>query len=239
MRSLFPVLIAAFFSYSVAPASAAEYDEGIEYQVIKPALRATPDNGTVEVAEVFWYGCPHCYHLEPDVDAWLARKPANVQFVRLPAPLNPSWAVHSRAFYAAEAMGVLDKIHVPLFDAIHKDKRQLFSDAALAEFFAEQGVDATEYLTTARSFGVAKEVRRAASLGRKWGVHGVPAIVVNGKYLTNVESAGGTAAKLFALIDYLVAKESPSAVPATTGPATAPQAAPEDAPPSTSVGGNG
>lgn len=228
MRSLFTVLLTAVVTLAAGPSLAAEYDEGIEYQLIQPPLRATPDNGTVEVAEVFWYGCPHCYHLEPDVNEWLAHKPANVQFVRVPAPLNPSWAVHTRAYYAAQAMGVLDKIHEPLFEAIHKDKRQLFSDAALAAFFAEQGIDETEYLNTTRSFGVAKEARRALSLGQKWKVHGVPAIVVNGKYLTNVESAGGTPAKLFALVDYLVAKESPAKpvnAPATVTDEVSPKAA--------------
>ncbi|MCP5140782.1 MAG: thiol:disulfide interchange protein DsbA/DsbL [Gammaproteobacteria bacterium] len=229
MHSWFAVVLTAIFAISTGPALAAEYDEGIEYKLIDPPLRATPENGRVEVAELFWYGCPHCFHLEPEVKAWLARKPAAADFLRVPAPLNPAWAVHSRAYYAAEALGVLDKTHEALFSAIHEDKRPIMSDAALAEFYAQHGVDAAEYLTMARSFGIATKVRRAATLGNQWKARGVPAFVVNGKYLVNVESAGGPR-KLFDVIDYLVAREAaalpatdaaaPAAAPATTGGGT-------------------
>lgn len=207
MRSWFAIALSAAFVFLSGPAFAVDYDEGIEYTRIDPPMRATPDNGRVEVAEVFWYGCPHCYHLEPELNAWLAHKPDNVDFVRVPSPLNPSWAVHSRAYYAAEALGVLDQTHEALFDAIHEDHRNINSDATLAAFYAEHGVDEADYLKMARSFGIATKVRRAATLGRHWKLHGVPAIVVNGKYLTNVELAGGTE-KLFELIDYLAAKEA-------------------------------
>ncbi len=200
--------LALFLSlFMLNAAYAGDFDEGIEYQTVNPPMRAEADNGRVEVVEVFWYGCPHCYNLEPGMEKWLANKPDNVDFIRLPSPLNPSWAVHSRAFYAAQALGVLDKIHEPLFQAIQTDRRDLFTDQSMADFFEEQGIERDTYLKTARSFSVSIKVRRARQLGKHWGIHGVPAIIVNGKYTTDVGGAGGEE-KMFEVIDQLVAQES-------------------------------
>lgn len=184
---------------------AADFDEGIEYQRIVPA-QPTEDPAKVEVVEMFWYGCPHCYRFEPFVERWLAKAPKHVRFMRVAAPLNPSWVVHARAYYAAEALGVIDRIHKPLLDAIHKERRRLNTEDALAAFFTEHGVDERDFRRAFHSFAVETKVRRARDLARRYGVNSVPAVVINGKYRTDGTLAGGYE-RLLQVIDFLVAKE--------------------------------
>lgn len=181
-------------------------DEGIEYSKLATA-QPTETGDKVEVLELFWYGCPHCFYLEPTLDKWLARRPANVAFRRMPAVLGPHWEPPARAYYAAEQLGVLEKVHTPLFDAMHVKKRKLENEAELAAFFAEQGVAKEDFLKAYRSFSVDTKVRRAVEMGKRYGVDGVPAFVVNGKYRTSASQAAGYD-KLFEVIDALVVMET-------------------------------
>jgi thiol:disulfide interchange protein DsbA len=186
---------------------AAEYDEGIEYKRIKPAVpTSTGDN--IEVVEVFWYGCPHCNRFEPKLVKWVKDLPKNVTFIRVPAVFinRPVWEVHARAYYTAEVLGVLDKTHQALFDALHKEKRRLFTPEALAEFYAQYGVDKKVFLDTYNSFTVDMKVNRARTLCEEYKVDGVPTLVINGKYLTHGSIAGGDKGMLN-VADYLLAKE--------------------------------
>ena len=180
-------------------------DEGIDYTVIESPARAEPGDD-VEVLELFWYGCPHCYHLEPDIQRWLKTKPEGATFRRLPAAANPRWVPHARYYFAAEMMGVLDRLHEPLFRALHDEKRPLMTDDQLIAFAAEQGVDEEEFARTFRSFPVDMKVRKAASLVQGYQIDGVPSIVVNGKYLTSATQTGSRS-KMFDVINALVAKE--------------------------------
>lgn len=183
-------------------------DEGIEYSKLATP-QPTETGEKIEVLELFWYGCPHCFHLEPTLDKWLARRPANVAFRRMPAVLGPHWEPHARAYYAAEQLGVLDKVHTPLFDALHVKKRKLADENELAEVFVEQGVSKEDFLKAYRSFSVDTKVRRALELGKRYGVDGVPSFVVNGKYRSSPSQAGGYD-KLFEVIDALVVQETRS-----------------------------
>ncbi len=180
-------------------------DEGIDYTVIETPARAEPGTD-IEVLELFWYGCPHCYHLEPDIQRWLKTKPEGVTFRRLPAAAATRWVPHARFYFTAEQMGVLDQLHEPLFRALHDEKRPLLTDAQLIAFAGEQGVDEQVFAQTFRSFPVDMKVRKAASLVRGYQIDGVPAIVVNGKYLTSATQTGGRQ-KMFEVIDALIAKE--------------------------------
>ena len=183
-----------------------KYQEGVHYQrLATPVSTSTGDK--IEVVEVFWYGCGHCYELEPVIETWLAHKPENIEFVRLPAVLGRNWEPHARAFYAAVSMGVLDKVHKPLMDAIHAKKRPLGGEEQLAGFFAEQGVDKESFLKAYESFDVETRLRRSQQLVQRYGIDGVPAVIVNGKYLTNGTMVGSTA-KIFEVVDYLISKES-------------------------------
>jgi thiol:disulfide interchange protein DsbA len=188
------------------PVVAATYKEGEAYELVKP-VQPTSSGNKVEVVELFWYGCPHCYQFEPYVKRWLKDKPENVDFVRIPGVFRPDWALYGRAFYTANIMGVFDKIHEPLFEAIHELKRPLSSEDALAKFFAEHGVDEQEFHKVFRSFTVESKIRRAMDLGKRYGANGVPTMIVNGKYRTSASSAGSHA-EVLKVVDYLIKKES-------------------------------
>ncbi|CAN0425212.1 unnamed protein product, partial [Phaeothamnion confervicola] len=108
--------------------SAQEFVAGQHYQEIKPAIATSAAEGKVEVLELFWYGCSHCYAFEPQLIEWAKSKPDYVEFVRVPAVFAHNWEIHARAYYAAQQLGVLEKIHQPLFDAIHKQGRKVFSE---------------------------------------------------------------------------------------------------------------
>jgi len=181
-------------------------DDVIEYEPVVPPM-ATSTGEQIEVIELFWYGCPHCYRLEPYIERWLEHKPDNVAYVRIPAifPNRPVWENHARAFYTAEVLGVIDTIHRPLFDALHALRRKLNDEDALAVFFAEMGVDEAEFRKTYRSFAVDGKVRRAKDLTRRYGINGVPSLIVDGRYRSGPALAG-TYARTMPVIDALVQK---------------------------------
>ena len=183
------------------------FQEGTDYRRLETPVSTSTTKDNVEVVEAFWYGCGHCYRLEPVIEEWLKNKPDNVEFVRLPAVLGSNWEPHARAYYTAEVLGVLDKIHKPLMDAIHLQKRSLSNEEQLAEFFAEHGVDKQAFFKAYNSFEVETRLRRSQQLVRRYRIQGVPAIIVNGKYVTNGTMAGSVP-RIFAVVNYLVNKES-------------------------------
>ncbi|MGH8495128.1 MAG: thiol:disulfide interchange protein DsbA/DsbL [Gammaproteobacteria bacterium] len=188
-----------------APASS-QFVEGEHYRVLMPAQPTSSSPDQVEVAEVFWYGCPHCFTFEPYLENWRENLPSWVNFVRIPAVWNDQVRMHARAFYTAEALGKLEEIHGPLFREIHVNNNPLPSEDALASFFAAHGVDEETFHETFRSFAVETSLRRADTLNRRYQVQSVPVIVVNGKYVTDGEMAGGYEA-LLAIVDELAASE--------------------------------
>ncbi|MCU7803699.1 MAG: thiol:disulfide interchange protein DsbA/DsbL [Candidatus Thiodiazotropha sp. (ex Lucinoma annulata)] len=182
----------------------AEWGEG--WDPIDPPVATTASEGKVEVIEFFWYGCPHCYHMEPQLEEWLKNKPENVEFIRVPAPLNSKWTVHAQFFYAAEILGLTEKLHNPLFTAIHDKKRKLYDKDSLIDFAVEHGADRQQFIDALNSFGVYVKVQNARKLGQRYQLDGVPAIGINGKYKTS-GSLAGTYSKMFEIVTQLVSKE--------------------------------
>ncbi len=193
-------------------ATAEDYMEGVEYTRISKPLRTVVKPGTVEVREYFWYGCPHCFRLEPSVQRWLASNPANVNFQMQPAILGESWAPAAQAFYTAALLGVLDKIHPALFEAVHLEgqKSLVRDDLALELFFEQHGVNPEQFRKTWNSFSVQSRVKQAVRMTRRSGIKGVPAVVVNGKFVTDPGMAGGVQ-EMFRVVEYLVAQEMAAA----------------------------
>ncbi|MCU7931957.1 MAG: thiol:disulfide interchange protein DsbA/DsbL [Candidatus Thiodiazotropha sp. (ex Codakia rugifera)] len=185
-------------------AAHAEWGEG--WDPIDPPVATTAPEGKVEVIEFFWYGCPHCYHMEPQLEEWLKNKPENVEFIRVPAPLNNKWTVHAQFFYAAEILGLTEKLHNPLFTAIHDKKRKLYDKDSLIDFAVEHGADRQQFIDALNSFGVYVKVQNARKLGQRYQLDGVPAIGINGKYKTS-GSLAGTYSKMFEIVSQLVSKE--------------------------------
>lgn len=201
-------LLAAFVVFAACVANAADpYKAGEHYALVTPPVATSSEDGRVEVVELFWYGCPHCYAFEPSIESWLKDKPEYVDFVRVPAVFAANWEIHARAFYATEQLGVTDQTHHALFKALHVDKRKLFSLDALAAFFAEQGVDEADFRKAYDSFDVDNKTRQAVQVTRKYGISGVPAVIVNGKYRSSAKRVGNYT-ELLKLVDFLAAKES-------------------------------
>lgn len=158
--------------------------ESLGYETLSPA-QPIQNQDKIEVIEFFWYGCPHCYTLEPAMEEWLKTKPDNVEFIRQPAIFSSLWGKHAKAFYVAEALGVLDKVHTDLFDAIQNKKQKLSSEDQLAKFFVAHGVDEAQFRNTFNSFLIDAKMRQAKAMAPRYGITGVPAIIINGKYKTS------------------------------------------------------
>ncbi len=139
-------------------------------------------DGKIEVLEFFAYGCIHCYNLEPKLEAWLKKLPADVQFRRVPAVFSPRGAHDAAIFYAFEALGLVDKLHRPLFDAIHRERLKTDDTKAFNGWLEKQGVDPKKFEATAKSFGVQSRTRRAAQMTVSYQIDGTPAMAVHGRY---------------------------------------------------------
>lgn len=185
---------------------AKDFDEGIEYKRL-PNDQRTDSGDKIEVLEFFWYGCPHCYQFEPVLSKWVKNRPANVNFIRVPAPLNPNWMVHTKAYYALELMGKGEAFHGDLFHAMHEKKMRLNTPSAIADFLATKGVDKKAFEESFNSFAVEMRARKAMQLSRDYKLNGVPMLAVNGKYTISAQDAGGYE-KMIEVTNHLVAKES-------------------------------
>lgn len=181
--------------------------EGNYTKIATPGRLDKP--GMIEVREFFWYGCPHCYRLDPYLETWLKTKPADVNFVRTPAALNPVWEANARGYYTAETVGLVEKTHVPLFQAIHVGQQRLFDQTSLATFYAGFGIPANTFSSTYNSFAVSGKVAQSKALAQQYGIDGVPAIIVNGKYLVKGEDQ-----KVIVTLNELIARERAAAAPA-------------------------
>jgi len=175
---------------------------GKDYYELNPP-QPTDAGGKVEVLEFFWYGCPHCYNLEPVIDPWAAKLPADVTFRRVPAVFNENWALAARVHYALEAMGQLDKLHKPFFDAIHKDGLRYTNQQQLEQWLAGKGIAADKYQSIAKSFAVESKVRRAIQLTNNYKFDGVPTIAVQGRYVIGAQA---NPARQMQIVDTFVAQ---------------------------------
>ncbi|MDD2800814.1 MAG: thiol:disulfide interchange protein DsbA/DsbL [Methylobacter sp.] len=175
------------------------------YEAVTPA-QPTKSTDKIEVIEFFWYGCPHCYSFEPSLSKWAKTLPKNVEFIRQPAVFSELWGKHAKAYFTAEALGVVDKVHSDLFDAVQA-KQSLETEDELAKFFAAHGVKDSDFRTNYNSFLVDAKMRQAKTMAARYGVTGVPAIIVNGKYRTNATLAGSQE-KMIDVINQLIKQES-------------------------------
>jgi protein dithiol oxidoreductase (disulfide-forming) len=198
LRKLLSTLatVAAF----IATGAAAQQNP--PYAPINPA-QASEGGGKVEVIEFFWYGCPHCYNLEPEVAEWAKKAPADVVFRRVPAIPNEAWAGTAQMFYTLEAMNLLNTHHIKVFDAIHRDRVNLNNKKTREEWLARNGVDVAKYNEMEKSFSVATKLQRAKQLTAAYKVDGVPRITVDGRWYTAAELAGGNN-RVFPVVDQLV-----------------------------------
>lgn len=202
LKAALCLLLASSFSVQAET----QWQEGRHYERLDTPVR-TADADTIEVVEVFWYGCPHCYSFKPVVEAWEAELPEDVSFSMMPAALGQAWVPHAMTFYALEAIGQLNSAtNDALFDAIAGERRPLNTPQALADFLAGYGVDKDEFLNAFESFGVNARFQQAQSKIRGARITGVPAMLVNGKYKVSGSSAGGHE-QMIEVVNYLVEQE--------------------------------
>jgi len=189
------------------------FEAGKHYTVLSPAQPTSTDKGKVEVAEIFMFGCGGCFSFEPHLQRWLESKADYINFVRIPAPWNPTAILHARAYYTAEELGKAGAIEGAFFNEFHKNRNSLETEAKLAAFFAQHGVDEATFKRSFDSFAVNAKLTRAEELVARYRVESTPTVIVNGKYSTGGRMAGSYEA-WFAIIDELAAREHAAATTA-------------------------
>lgn len=204
-RLLVAWLASVVFCWSVA-GLAADFEEGENYIRLASPL-PTLHKDKIEVVEFFWYGCVHCYHFEPALQAWQGKQAEDVYLLGSPAMWNKPMKIHAQAYFTAQVLGVLDKVHEPLFAALNTPPRpKLDTEDALAEFFVQYGVAEADFRKAFNSFGVASLVRQADARARSTRIEGTPELLVNGKYRVSAGLAGGQE-QMLQVVDYLIAQE--------------------------------
>jgi thiol:disulfide interchange protein DsbA len=192
---------------------AGKWVAGTNYKVLMPAQPTDAPPGKVEVLEIFWYACPHCYALEPFLTAWLKHKSPYIEFRRVPVTWQPVHQSHARLFYALEALGKESALHADIFTEMHERKNYMFAQGNDAETLSAQtnfvkahGISAADFANAYNSFTVQTDLSKADDLVHRYHVDGVPTIIINGKYVSDVNMAGSPA-NLVSLIDDLAASE--------------------------------
>ncbi|CAA0116232.1 Thiol:disulfide interchange protein DsbA [BD1-7 clade bacterium] len=198
-------LILAALLMAVQFVHAEDFVAGKDYEVLASPVH-TQNKNKVEVVELFWWGCGHCYTFETMFDGWKKKQGDTINVVKMPAMWNKTMKLHAQAFYTAKALGILDTINGPFFKALNVDRRRLNSESQIQEFFAKHGVDKSTFEKTFNSFGVTSQVNLAESRARSYRMQGTPEIVVEGKYRVSPGQAGSQA-RMLEITDFLIAKE--------------------------------
>lgn len=200
--ALYTLTLSTFLMSAVALAE--PYKPGVEFDAVaQPIVTDTPTK--IEVMEIFWYGCIHCYQMEAPINAWAKKLPEDVVFKRMPGLPNPSWAPMAKTFYAMETLGVSEKLHAPLFAAIHKQKTlDPTNEKAAIDWVTKQaGLDRAKVEQAFKSFTINTNLNRAALVFRNSGATGVPSLVIDGRYITSSTMAGGNESAL-KVADYII-----------------------------------
>jgi thiol:disulfide interchange protein DsbA len=197
----------ALLAAAASAMGSVQLQQGVNFKVLQPAQPTNVAPGKVEVVEVFWYACGHCYLLEPKLEAWNRNgRPANAELVRLPATWNSVLKTHARVFYTMELLGK-PNLNPEIWREINVKGNRLDAPEKIEAFFTSRGVSKADFQKTFASFAMDSKVAKAEDLNRRYKITGTPTIVVNGKYVTDVSMAGGED-KLFEVVNALVAKET-------------------------------
>jgi protein dithiol oxidoreductase (disulfide-forming) len=210
MRKL-TLLIGLLVATIAGSAAALELKEGQHYTTFNPP-RATEARDRIEVTEFFWYGCSHCFNLEPLLQKWQKKLPKDVSFRRVPAVFpgkdgKPgNWASGTKLYYTLEAMGLLEKFHGEILDSIHIDRINLLDEKVMLDWLGKKGVDTKKFADTYNSFAIQSKVLRAMQMTEAHGLDGVPALIVDGRYKPSASGAAGSFEDIFVVVDQLIDK---------------------------------
>ena len=198
---------------AAAPTRKWNFQEGQDYHRLMPVQPTVGGADKIEVAEVFWYGCPHCYNFEPKIKAWAKDVPTNARFIQIPVVWNPLARLHARLYYSGEVLAKNGKLtditafHATVFNEYHRKRNRLSSKEAIEKLFESFNISREDFLTTWDSFEVNQKINIANDLVRRYNITGVPAVVVNGKYRTGASDAGSYP-KLLEILDELIERET-------------------------------
>lgn len=197
-------LIAALsLAFAITHSNAQSLSDSSYKPVASPFKVSTGDK--IEVAELFWFGCGHCFALEPSIKQWNANKPANAEFVKIPAIFSKRWEFHGKAFYTMQALNVPEEAYDAFFRRIHVQRKPVNNYNSLVSFLADYDKTEEQVESAFNSFEVDTKVRAATKISRQSGATGVPTILVDGKYMTSQGMNAGTAG-LFETVNLLVEK---------------------------------
>ena len=196
-------LIALVLSLFCSSAFSKDYQEGRHYELIEPLPTRNPEK--IEVIEFFWFGCGHCFSLEQLIKDWKSEVSSEVDFFRLPVVWNEQTKTHAKLFFATETLKVPEAIQ-GIFSAIHYNRKMMLSDKEIIPFFQGYGIQEDKYLAATNSFGLKNNLRKAELFAFKYGIKGVPAFIVNGKYKVSPSREIGTE-DLLDVVNYLIEKE--------------------------------
>ncbi len=193
------MLLASFNVLAADPQMGKDFDKTAQ-------AMPTDTPNKIEVTEIFWYGCIHCYHMDPILNAWVKKLPADVVFKRVPGLPQPAWAPMAKAFYAMDDLKLSDKLHTALFDAIHKEKVLNPTDevATIDWMTKKSGLDKKKVEEAFKSFSMNNKLNRAAQVFRASGATGVPSFIIDGQFITSSTMAGGNEQAL-KTADYIIA----------------------------------
>lgn len=203
MKKFVITALATAIGISSMGAWADDYVAGKDYIVLdNPEVI---EGNKIIVREFFWYGCPHCYKLDPFMQQWAKTKPADVAFLQTPAAMNPIWEQNARDFYAAQLMGYQTQTHQGMFDtvqnALQNKDQSMFTQAGIGQWYAAQGLDINKFNELYNSFAVNTKIARSKEAAVRYGLSGVPAVVIDGKYVVQGEDG-----KVPQVVDYLIKK---------------------------------
>jgi len=182
VKHLAKLLFASTLLFLASLAMAVEFEENTHYEALLPEPPVGKPGDKIEIIEFFMWTCPHCYHFEPFIRDWLPNKPDGVEFMRVPAMFGGIANLHAKVYYALQAMGELDRVHVAFFNEIHEKRNRLEDQDAIEAFLRGQKVDIDKFRQAMNSFAVATRTNRAAALMRRYGVRAVPSLVIDGRY---------------------------------------------------------
>ena len=209
------MLLLVLLPVSLGCAAEEKYSAGVHYEVLPQVMR-TADPDKIEVNEMFSYHCGHCFNFEAALHPWSQNLGSEVDFQRTPAAWQPSLEVYARAYYTAVMLGVLDKVHEPIFEAIHVRRQPVQTEQALVPFFSAAGVDPVKFSQTFNSFGMTSMVNQGKAKMRGYRTQGTPEMVVNGKYRISAAMASGFEGML-RVADFLIEKERAARASAAAG----------------------
>ena len=199
------IIYSSLFLLIISVSVASEYRLGRDYGSLSRPLPVKQD-GVVDVVEVFWYGCGHCFNLAPVVSRWAKQQDSSVNYQKMPVTWGPVHQLHAKLFYTIEALGVGDTAHSAVFAAMHKEGNFLASEGAILKFLEKLGMDRSETIKYMNSFSVRQKVKRATELSKQFKVTATPMIFIDGRY--RIEAKGGHS-KMLKVVDHVIALQKP------------------------------